>query len=214
MKVFDVQQRGESWYNLRKAIPTCSRFDSIITAARGEPSKAQESLIDHLLAEALLPPEQGVIKNVMTPEMEEGMRLEGEARCLFDLQYAKEPVHETGFILADNGRWGGSPDGLVGEHSGVEIKCVSGPVQIKTLREGILPLQYRAQVSGYMVVTGRRSWSYFSYCRNLPAFHLTVDWDEFTDKLLTELHKFSEKYNEARLKFGLKPIGQDGPQTP
>ena len=206
MKVVDAAQRSESWYDARRGLPTCSRFDSILTAARGDPSKAQETLICELLAESILPPEQGVIKP-LTSDMEQGVILEAEARCCFELEYATEPVREVGFVLHDSGMFGGSPDALVGETGGVEIKAPAGKTHIGYIRDGVLPIAYRCQVHGYMIVTGRNWWSFFSYARNLPPFHLRIERDAFTEKLAAELLNFCAKYNEARIAFGLQPIG-------
>lgn len=206
MKTLDVEQRSEQWYAARRGMPTCSRFDMILTPVEGKPAKAQNTLINQLLSESILPPEQGVIKHT-SEEMYEGMRLEGEARCAFDLEYAKEPVKEVGFIIHESGLFGGSPDALVGDDSGVEIKVPSGPVAISYIRGGVLPPEYRCQLHGYMIVTGRKSWSFFSYSRSLPAFHLLVKWDEFTDRLQMELFNFAEKYNAARVQFGLPKLG-------
>lgn len=211
MTTLDTPQRTQAWYDARKGLPTCSRFDQILTAAKGEPSKSQETLINELLAESILPPEQGFIKpNVITAEMEYGMKLEAEARCCYELEYATEPVKEVGFIVADSGLYGGSPDALVGDDGGVEIKCPSAVTHIGYLRSGVLPSEYKCQVHGYLVVTGRAWWDFFSYARNLPVFRIRVTRDGFTDKLQAELLRFSEKYNTERIKFNLSPLGAKG----
>lgn len=206
MNISNSPQRSEEWYQARRGLPTCSRFDSILTASKGQPSAAQDTLIDHLLAESLCPPEQGVIRH-MTPEMEQGVKLEAEARCCYELEHAAEPVAEVGFILADCGLFGGSPDALVGETGGVEIKCPAAATHIGYVRDGVLPTAYKCQVHGYMIVTGRRWWDFFSYHRGIPPFRLRVERDEFTAKLEAELHRFCEKYNRARELFSLAPIG-------
>ncbi len=58
-----------------------------------------------------------------------------------------------------------------------------------------------------MIVTGRPWWSFFSYCRNLPPFHLRVTHDVFTDKLAAELLAFCARYNAVRAEFDLPPFG-------
>lgn len=199
-------QRSEAWHEMRRGIPTGSRFDMILTPAKGEPSKSQDRLIDILIAESILPPQEGVIQ-VTTAEMEYGMKLEAEARCFYEMEYAKEPVTETGFTLAACGLFGGSPDALVGDEGGVEIKCPAAVTHIGYYRAGVLPTEYKCQVHGYMIVTGRKWWSFLSYARHFPPFHLVVKRDDFTDKLEAELYRFAEKYNKARALFNLPPIG-------
>jgi hypothetical protein len=206
VKTFNHAQRSPEWFKARRGIPTASRFDSILTPT-GKIAAAQDTLINELLAESLMPPDAGFIPYV-SPEMEHGMILEAEARCAFELDYAKgREVTEVGFALSDCGRFGGSPDALVGEDSGAEIKCPAAKTHIGYLRAGVLPREYKCQVHGYMIVTGRSSWHFFSYCRNVPAFHLRVERDDFTKSLADELAHFCETYNAERVKFGLQPLG-------
>lgn len=199
-------QRSESWYEVRRGLPTCSRFDKILTAVQGKPSAAQETLINELLAESIMPPEQGLIKGHMTEEMETGMILEAEARCRYELEFATGPVSEVGFLMHESGLFGGSPDALVGDEGGVEIKCPAAVTQIGYLRAGVLPNEYRCQVHGYLIVTGRSWWDFFGYARNLPVFRLSVERDEFTLKLQAEVLAFCAKYKKAREDFGIKTV--------
>lgn len=209
MTKVDAPQRSEAWYEARRGIPTCSRFDSILTPKKGEPSAAQETLIDELIAESIFPPEEGAIYTPHTAEMEQGMRLEAEARCSYELDFAKgQPVTEVGFLLHDCGLFGGSPDALVGEDGGVEIKCPAPKTHIGYVRDGVLPLAYKGQVHGHLIVTGRKWWDFFSYARNLPPLYVRVTRDAFTDKLEAELQNFCRRYNEARAQFKLPPIGK------
>jgi hypothetical protein len=210
MIICEAAQRSEEWFAARRGIPTCSRFDSIITPGKGEPAKAQETLINELIAESICPPDQGFIRpTFISPEMEYGMKLEAEARCSFELEYAGgQPVREVGFALHESGLFGGSPDALVGEMSGVEIKCPNASTHVGYIRAGVLPQTYKAQVHGYLAVTGRSHWWFFSYARNFPPFCIRVGRDDFTAKLEAELYAFAERYNVERKKFGLPPLGK------
>lgn len=213
MTTIDVPQGSEAWFAARRGVPSCSRFDQIVTAVQGKRSSAQDSLIDELLAEALCPVEQQDSRPRITPEMESGMKLEAEARCCYELEFATEPVREVGFILATCGLFGGSPDALVGETGGVEIKCPNASTHVGYVRGGTLPNQYRCQVHGYMIVTGRAWWDFFSYHRGIPPFRLRVERDEFTAKLHDELLVFCQRYNEARAAFKLPPLGPANQQA-
>lgn len=206
MRALATVQRSEEWFALRRGVPTCSRFDKIITAATAMASASQEGLINELISESILPPEQGVIKYV-SEEMEQGMILEAEARFCYELNHATAPIAEMGFLMHDSGLYGGSPDALVGEDGGAEIKCPSGPVHVGYFRAGVLPDCYKQQVHGYLAVTGRPWWDFFSYCRNLPPFRIRVMRDSYTAALEAELMNFSNKYNEARVQFGLPKLG-------
>jgi hypothetical protein len=209
MKLFSVEQRSEAWFSARRGLPTCSRFDSILTPRNAAPSSGQQTLINELIAESILPPELGSIKPQFTnDDIERGMILEAEARCAYDMEFAKgQPVTQVGFVLHESGLFGGSPDALVGEDGGVEIKCPAPATHIGYIRKGVLPDAYRCQVHGYLIVTGRPYWDFFSYARAFQPFHLRVTRDDFTDKLESELNAFCIRYNRERADFGLPPIG-------
>lgn len=208
MNISTAPQRSEDWFKARRGLPTCSRFDSILTPKTGKPSSAQDSLINELIAESLQPPEAGLIKpQYMSPEMEQGIILEAEARCRYEFDFATDTVREVGFIAHESGLFGGSPDALVGESGGVEIKCPNLATHIGYVRDGELPPAYKCQVHGYLIVTGRAWWSFFSYARNAEPFHIRVTPDDFTQKLADELRAFVARYNQERAKFKLPPIG-------
>ncbi len=208
MTILDHPQRSGPWYAARRGLPTCSRFDQILTAVTGKPSAAQSKLIDELLAESLCPVEEALPEYV-SPEMEQGMRLEAEARCAYEFEFANsQPIREVGFILSECGRFGGSPDALVGDDGGVELKAPSPSTHLGYIRGGTLPNEYRVSVHGYMVVTGRKWWDFASYARHLPRFCIRVQRDDFTAKLAAELEAFCAKYNAARVAFNLAPLGK------
>lgn len=212
--IHNAPQRSEEWFAARRGLPTCSRFDQIVTAVRGEPSKAQDSLINTLIAESICPPQEGFLRGQhVTPEMEYGMKLEAEARCSYELEHAKAPVKEVGFVLHASGLFGGSPDALVGEDGGAELKCPTAAKHIGYFRAAVLPDEYKCQVHGYLVVTGRAYWDFYSYARNLPPFLVRVLPDDFTAKLSAELLAFCERYNKARAMFDLPPLGSISPNT-
>ncbi|HEX2656147.1 MAG TPA: YqaJ viral recombinase family protein [Polyangiaceae bacterium] len=203
MTIFDFPQKSDAWYEARRGVPTCSAFDKIITAAKGEPSKSQEKLINELLAEALCPT---FGPGYQSADMDAGAQMEKEARAFYELD-AGVTVREVGFILSDCGRFGGSPDGLVNDDGGLELKCPSASVQISYIRDAVLPLEYKAQVHGYLVLTGRPWWDFESYYSELPAFRVRVERDDFTAKLEKEVKAFCERHAAARAKFGLPKLG-------
>lgn len=206
MKVLSCPQGSEAWFAARRGLPTCSRFDSILTPKTAKPAAAQHSLINSLISESVCPPEEAFVRPT-TAEMEYGLKLEAEARCCYELEHAVGKISEAGFVLHESGMFGGSPDALVGEDGGVEIKCPNPATHIGYVRDGGLPSEYRCQVHGYMIVTGRKWWDFWSYARHFEPFLLRVTRDDFTAALEAELHAFCGRYNEARAKFSLPPVG-------
>lgn len=209
MTIHDFPQRSDAWFAARRGLPTCSAFDKILTPAKGAPSSSQDKLINELIAESLCPT---FGPGYTSADMDAGTGMEAEARSFYAFTTGAE-VREVGLIVSDCGRFGGSPDGLVGEDGGLEIKCPSASTQIAYIRGGALPDDYKCQVHGHLVVTGRRWWDFLSYYQGLPEFLVRVERDAFTDKLAAEMDRFCTRYNAARVVFGLAPLqAQPNPQ--
>lgn len=138
-----------------------------------------------------LPSVQGVF------DMDNGKLLEEEARPFYTVVTGEE-VSKVGFITSDNGKIGCSPDGLIGEDSGIEIKCPKMETHIRYLLDGEVPKQYLAQVHFSMLVTGRKSWRFMSYRRNFPPLILTIERDEeIMTKMEEALSQFFVDFDDA-----------------
>jgi hypothetical protein len=87
-------------------------------------------------------------------------------------------LYDAGFCEHDDGRCGCSPDTLVGEDGGAEIKCPERTNHVRYLYEGILPKDYAVQVHMSLYVTGRKWWQFVSHHRGFPMFILKVQRDE------------------------------------
>ena len=109
--------------------------------------------------------------------MEQGSILEGEALPWLEFAHGVK-VNRVGFCETDDKRIGCSPDGLIGEDGGLEIKCPEAHTHLRYLLGGVVPPQYLAQVHGNLFVTGRKWWRFISYNRNFPALDVTVQRDE------------------------------------
>jgi len=118
-------------------------------------------------------------------DMEIGSVLEDKALPLFMLETGLE-VQRVGLVTNDAGTIGCSPDGLIGDDSGLECKCPRADTHVKYLLNGGLPLEYSAQVHGSMYVTGRPWWYFMSYHRGMPPFILKVKRNEQINAALTE----------------------------
>lgn len=108
--------------------------------------------------------------------MEQGSIVEGIAIPWYQFQYDVE-VKRVGFITSDDGRIGCSPDGLIGDDCGIEIKSPQPPTHLKYLLKGEVPPEYRAQVHFSMLVTGRPRWVFLSYSRHFDPLVIIVERD-------------------------------------
>ena len=82
---------------------------------------------------------------------------------------------------------GASPDGLVGEGGGLELKVPSAPNHLLYLAGGVVPAKYAPQVQGCLWVTGRSWWDWMSYHPDLPALIVRVAPDPKYQDALTDL---------------------------
>lgn len=212
MKVLMMQQLSPEWWEARRGLPTASSFDRILTAG-GKPSTQQEDFIDELLGDVMFQGpnyfSQYGPSRAATNAMRNGQDTEPEARRWYEFDQGAA-VQQVGFCVSDCGRMGCSPDGLVGDEGGLELKCPLLRTQIGYLRKGILPTEYRCQVHGSLIITGRRWWDFVSYAPGVPGFRVRVTPDEFTERLRAELERFLERYHAAAKRLGVILSRPDG----
>lgn len=188
MEIFDVPQGSAEWFECRAGVVTASKFQTV--QAKGKDGGKSVTRYDYMrqLAGEILTGEPAP-DGYSNAYMERGKDLEDEARNLFALARGAEPL-AVGFIR--NGRMGCSPDSLIGDDSGLEIKVAIPAVQIERIQRGDLPPEHRAQVQGSMLVTGRPTWSFVSYCPKLPPLILTIERDEaYIDQLAKAIEAFN-----------------------
>ena len=95
-----------------------------------------------------------------TAAMERGNELEPEARSYYEMQTGCT-VQEVGLCMPDHGRWACSPDGLVGDDGGLEIKCPMPKAHISALLDQ--GASYAIQVQASLWITGRAWWDLLIY---------------------------------------------------
>ena len=201
MKVFECRQGSAEWWFLKKGRPSASEFDKIFTPKTKKTSTQARSYMYRLAAETLaeLPPDGS--ENYVTRPMQDGINTEPEARRWYELQHDLD-VRQVGFITTDDGKFGCSPDGLVGEDGGLELKCPQRETHIGYIDEPESLLDsYRWQVHGALWITGRSWWELVSYCHGLPPVVLRVDPGEDTKLLVTALAAFWQQYAELLVKL-------------
>jgi hypothetical protein len=202
MKMFDMPQGSQEWWAIRRGIPTASEFDKIITPAKCQVSAQARNYICKLIADlaALYPPEN--VESWTNHAMRHGIDCEPEARRWYEFDRGVQ-VAQVGFCITDDGRFGCSPDGLVGEDGLLELKCPQLHTHADYLLDGGLPTEYKCQVHGQLVVTGRKWVDFLSYSPGLDPLLIRVEPDEFTAKLASALEVFWQQYQEALQKLGV-----------
>lgn len=167
IRTIECQQGTEEWLQARTGIVTCSELKNVLAKGEGKTrSKYMRQLAGEIITDK---PAQGFQGNIHT---ERGKEQEPIARDLLALMFGDE-VREVGFIRNDTLRLGCSPDGLMGDDWGTEIKCCLADIQVERLLKGGVPSEYVAQVEGSIIASGRPNWKFFSFCPGMPT--LVVD---------------------------------------
>lgn len=176
MKILTMPQGSPEWESARLGIPTASQVDKILTPAKLKVSTSAGEYMDKLLAEWLVG--YAIDWGGQSQYMDRGTKCEPEARAWYELTRDVE-VQQVGFLMADDELFGGSPDGLVGESGGLEIKCPALHTHIGYLRApDSLDAKYRGQVQANLYVSGREWWDLVSYHPDLPKVVRRIERDE------------------------------------
>lgn len=186
--VTDFAQGSPEWFAARAGVPSASCFDKIVTS-KGKPSKQRTAYLHQLAGEAILGEKE---EGYTSPAMERGVELESEARTLYEFVNGTK-VDEVALCYADERKlWSCSPDGLVGETGGLEIKCPKIHTHVEYLIGNKLPTKYFQQVQGSLSITGREYWDFVSYFPGLPPLVVRVEPDkDFHSLLGDELERFA-----------------------
>jgi len=185
----DFEQGSPEWFAARSGIPSASCFDKIVTS-KGLPSKQRKAYLYQLAGEAIIGEKTEGYSNAA---MERGVEMEAEARRYYEFMNDVD-VKEVALCYHDARKlFSCSPDGLVGDEGGVEIKCPKIHTHLEYLFKGVLPTKYYQQVQGSMFITGREWWDFVSFFNpGLPALIVRVTRDEtFIEKLSNELERFA-----------------------
>jgi len=179
--VVDCIQGFPEWFQARLGIQTASEFKRIITSVGLEPSKSADAYINQLVSEWLSGNPDATFQSKW---MARGHDLEDEARNYYTFQTDNE-VTQVGFCMDDAKRYGCSPDGLIGEDGGLEIKVPSPGVHTGYLLGNKVPTQHRLQVLGNLLVTGRKWWDFCSYDPNIEPLIVRTHRKDVEDDLKT-----------------------------
>lgn len=209
MKTLDVKQHSVEWHQARLGVVTASEADALITPTfKVSEGKGVETYLYKKVAEKFLgyAPETGG-----TFSMEQGNVIETIARPWYAFQYNTD-VKEVGFCVSDDGRIGASPDGMLPDGSGLEIKSPQGAAHLKYFVNGEVPPEYRVQVAFSLYVTGAPYWTFVSYHRQLPPLVVRVERDPRHMALIeTALGAFFDKFDAIYAKLKTWKDAADAP---
>ncbi len=198
MKIyFQLEQGTPEWLDLRRGKPTASNMGTII--GKGD---TRTKYLYKLAAERVSGIVEETYKNA---HMERGNEREPIIRQAYIDKKRKElddpDFDVTTVAFVDCGTWGASPDGIIGDNGGLEIKSRIGSVQIEHWESGKIPTTNLPQINACMLALDREWWDYVSDSEGLPLFikrhHRTKESDtlilDALDRFNTELSELVER---------------------
>jgi hypothetical protein len=164
----NLEQGSDEWLAARCGLITASTVGKLLTSTlKVADNDTSRGLTETLVAERIT----GHVEYVHPSfDMQRGTMDEPYARDLYREQYA--PVEEIGFAtnVFSGHTLGASPDGLVHELGGIEIKSRTPKVQLRTILSDTVPTENLAQIHASMLVMERDWWDYVSYAGGWPIY--------------------------------------------
>lgn len=159
-------QRSDEWRTAKAGKVGCSRLGDVLASGRsGAPSATRKNYMAELVCERLTGKPS---EHFTSSAMQWGVDTEPLARAAYEAR--------TGvFVIEDGGKecesiaglWA-SPDGLIDDVGGLEIKCPNTATHIETLLTGKINSDYIYQMAGNVLVYNRKWWDFVSYDPRLP----------------------------------------------
>jgi hypothetical protein len=165
MTIVTCPQRSPEWFAARLGRLTGSRVSDAFATIKSGEAAGRRNLRVQLVLERLTGKPQEQRK--ATAAMERGVQLEADAITAYEVETGIliEPV---GFICHDELMAGVSPDGLIGDDGGVEVKCPEAAAHLDYVR-GVFPREYRLQCIHGLWLTGRAWWDFVSFHPEFPV---------------------------------------------
>lgn len=177
------------WMQARCGRVTASRLGDVMNFLKQTKAEAQAGVLNEgakrigyraeLIAERLtaMPAEHFV-----SSYMKFGADYEADARQAYELQ-REVMVDQLGFVRHPSFDFAGaSPDGLVGDEGGLEIKVPKTETHLSYLLADVVPEEYKPQMYFGMICCERWWWDFCSYDPRLPKelrlFTKRLVWDE------------------------------------
>ncbi|MFW9085613.1 lambda exonuclease family protein [Pseudomonas sp. P2758] len=181
MIIVNCSQGSDAWHQERAGVITASMFSDARARLKSGPNKGEPTAkaLDYAFRLAVErisgAPLDGGFE---TWQMKRGHELEPEARMEHEIQTGLI-VTQVGLVKTDDGVFGASADGFIGEDGGSEYKCFLAPEKLRSFHIDNDASDIMDQVQGCMWITGRKWWHIGMYCPDLKPVGRQLWWQEF-----------------------------------
>ena len=160
-----IIQGTDEWKAMRLGKVTASRVADVIAETKSGPAASRATYMGELIAERLT----GTWADKFTSAaMQHGTEYEAEARKAYCF-YNDVVVQEIPFVDHPTiSMSGASPDGLIGNVGGLEIKCPNTSTHIEYVLTGSIPKKYITQMMWQMACCELSYVDFVSYDPRLP----------------------------------------------
>lgn len=204
MRVVDCEQYSPGWWKARAGVPTASNADRILTAT-GKPSASADAYIAELIDELVRPQTERSQDEQAAAfggnrHTERGHDLEPKAAAWHALVTGLQS-RSVGMVFRDDGKAACSPDRLIGDRGGVEIKAPEGKKHALWMIQNKLPDEHKQQVHYSLAVSGFSFWDFVSFCPGYKPFMIRVTPDDYTEKMAAAIDDFVTRLEAAKEQF-------------
>lgn len=192
-----IEQGSPEWFAMRAGKITASRIADVMAKGRGTTESATRSKYRaQIITERLTGVSQE--DDYETEPMRRGKEMEPFARAAYEAEHGFL-VEQVAFVDHPSLYMAGcSPDGLVAEDGGCEIKCPNTTTHVRWLIAGEVPAEHQKQMHWCMAVTGRKWWDFVSYDNRLPDPDLFLFTRRLArdEKVIADMEAAAREFNE------------------
>jgi putative phage-type endonuclease len=203
-----MEQRSDEWFKARIGKVTASRVADVMARTKSGYSASRANYMAELICERLTGQPAERFSNAA---MQWGTDNEPHAKASYSFM-RDAAIEDVGFIphgtIAD---FGASPDGLIGPHGLIEVKCPNTATHLETLLSESIDGKYLTQMQVQMACTGRQWCDFVSFDPRLPVdmqlFVKRVDRDnariaEIETEVSAFLGEIAKKLDALHSRFG------------
>lgn len=200
-RVDGAEQGSEAWFKMKLGVLSASNASKIV-------AKIDSDTRFTYMAELIGQVCTGIVEEVNSKHMDWGRQNEAAARSYYEFASGLS-MTQLPFVFKDQSfRVGCSPDGLVNDKKGAEIKAPWATANyIKFLVEDDIKSEWKWQYQFTMHVLGAEQWDFCQYdprMKTKPMKILTVDRDPKMQKTLEDaIPQFIADMDKMLIKIGI-----------